>query len=122
MVREYEYTFDDLVRNLVEYTQSNPDCNAKAISQNVLAFLNEVAEANNGIGESERDALLEAEESLHSGYGRVRYRCGAGDETVWPSGIDKRVTGVAPPCPAAPPDPVQRTRGPHGHALPSPRR
>lgn len=64
MVHECEYTFDDLVRNLVKYTQSSPDCDAKAISQNVLAFLNEVAEANNGIGKSERDALLEAEKAF----------------------------------------------------------
>ena len=64
MVRECEYTFDDLVRNLVKFTQSSPDCDAKAISRNVLAFLNEVAEANNGIGESERDALLEAEKAF----------------------------------------------------------
>ena len=64
MVSECEYTFDDLVRNLVEFTRSNPDCDAKAISRNVLAFLNEVAEASNGIGESERDALLEAEKAF----------------------------------------------------------
>ena len=64
MVSECEYTFDDLVRNLVEFTRSNPDCDPQAISRNVLAFLNDVAEASNGIGESERDALLEAEEAF----------------------------------------------------------
>lgn len=65
-VSECKYTFDDLVRSLVEFTRSNPDCNAQAISQNVLVFLNEVAEASNGIGESERDALLEAERAFSS--------------------------------------------------------
>lgn len=64
MVSECEYTFDDLVRNLVEFTRSNPDCDAQAISRNVLAFLNEVAEASNGIGESERNALLEVEKAF----------------------------------------------------------
>ena len=64
MVSECEYTFDDLVRNLVEFTRSNPDCDPQAISRNVLAFLNDVAEASNGIGESERNALLEAEEAF----------------------------------------------------------
>ena len=64
MVSECEDTFDDLVRNLVEFTRSNPDCDAQAISRNVLAFLNEVAEASNGIGQSERNALLEAEKAF----------------------------------------------------------
>ena len=64
MVSEFEYTFDDLVRNLVEFTRSNADCDAQAISRNVLAFLNEVAEASNGIEESERNALLEAERAF----------------------------------------------------------
>ena len=64
IVSECEYTFDDLVRNLVEFTRSNPDCNAQAISQNVLVFLNEVAEASNGIAGSERVALLEAERAF----------------------------------------------------------
>ena len=64
MVSECEYTFDELVRNLVEFTRSNPDCNAQAISRNVLAFLNEVAEAINGIGESESSALLEAKRAF----------------------------------------------------------
>lgn len=69
MVSECEYTFDDLIGSLVEYTRSNPDSNAKAISRNVLAFLHEVAEASDGIGESERDALLEAEKAF-----RIRLR------------------------------------------------
>lgn len=64
MVSECEYTFDDLVRNLVKFTRSNPDCDAQAISQNVLAFLNDVAEASNGTGRSERNALLEAEQAF----------------------------------------------------------
>ena len=34
---------------------------AGTFSENVLVFLNEVAEASNGIAEIERDALLEAE-------------------------------------------------------------
>ena len=64
MVSEYEDTFDDLVRDLVEFTRANQDCDAQAISRNVLAFLNDVAEASNGIGESERIALLETEKAL----------------------------------------------------------
>ena len=37
---------------------------AGTCSENVLVFLNEVAEASNGIAESERDALLEAERAF----------------------------------------------------------
>ena len=66
MVSECKFTFDDLVSNLVEFTRSNPDCDAQAILQSVFVFLNEVAEASNGIGESERDALLEAEKAFSS--------------------------------------------------------
>ena len=64
MLSECGDTFDDLVRGLVEFTQSNQDCDAQAISQHVLAFLNEVAEASDGIAESERNALLEAERAF----------------------------------------------------------
>ena len=64
MVSESELGFSDLVENLVEFTRSNPDCNAPAISQNILAFLREVAEASGGVSESERRALLEAETSF----------------------------------------------------------
>ena len=65
MVSECDDTFDDLVGKLVGFTQSNPDCNAKAISEDVLAFLRDVAEASNGINESERNALREAEKAFN---------------------------------------------------------
>ena len=64
MVNESDLGFSDLVKNLVEFMRSNQDCNAPAISENVLAFLHEVAEASDGIGASERHALLEAEKAF----------------------------------------------------------
>ena len=64
MVNESDSGFNDLVKNLVDFTRSNPDCHAPAISQNILAFLHEVAEASDGIRASERHALLEAEKAL----------------------------------------------------------
>ncbi|MCY4670161.1 MAG: TerB family tellurite resistance protein [Rhodococcus sp.] len=64
MVNESDLGFNDLVKNLVDFTRSNPDCHAPAIRQNVLAFLHEVAEASDGIRESERHALLEAEKAF----------------------------------------------------------
>lgn len=64
MVNESDLEFSDLVENLVDFTRTNPDCNAPAISQNILAFLREVAEASGGVSESERRALLEAEKAF----------------------------------------------------------
>lgn len=64
MVNESDLEFSDLVENLVDFTRTNPDCNAPAISQNVLGFLREVAEASGGVSESERGALLEAENAF----------------------------------------------------------
>ena len=64
MANESDLGFKDLVKNLVDFTRSNPDCNAPAISQNVLGFLQEVAEASDGIRASERHALLEAEKAF----------------------------------------------------------
>ncbi len=64
MVNESDLGFNDLVKNLVDFTRANPDCHAPAIWQNVLAFLHEVAEASDGIRESERHALLEAEKAF----------------------------------------------------------
>ena len=61
MARESHLAFDDLVKNLVEFMRSNEDCNGPIISQNVLAFLYEVAKASDGIGERESRALRAAE-------------------------------------------------------------
>jgi len=68
-VSECEDTFDDLVGNLVEFTRSNPDCNAQKISEDVRKFLNDVAEAVDGIGASERQALMEMKRAFtqHTG-------------------------------------------------------
>lgn len=63
-VSESESTFDELVRDLVEFTRSNPDCDAQAISRDVFAFLNDVAEATDGVGDNERDTLLQAEKAF----------------------------------------------------------
>ena len=59
-----EDTFDNLVRGLVEYTQKNPDCNAKAIAKDVVEFLEDVANASQSLGEPERKALLEVERAF----------------------------------------------------------
>ena len=72
MVNESDLEFNDLVKNLVEFTRSNRDCNATAISQNVLAFLHEVAEVSDGIRESERHALLAAESAFIPDSGKFR--------------------------------------------------
>lgn len=64
MAGESDLELDDIVKNLVEFTRSNPDCHAPAILQNVLAFLHEVAEASDGVRECERRALLKAEKAF----------------------------------------------------------
>ena len=57
-------TFSEAISDFIEFIQSHPDCNANIISQNVMAFLQEVAEASNGVVDRERHALLEAESAF----------------------------------------------------------
>ncbi len=71
MVNETALGFSDLVKNLVNFTRSNRDCHAPAILQNALAFLREVAEASDGIRESERHALLETERAFAPEKGKL---------------------------------------------------
>lgn len=71
MVSESALQLNDIVRNLVEFTRSNPDCHAPAILENVLAFLREVAEASDGVRECERRALLEVEKAFAPQKGRL---------------------------------------------------
>lgn len=71
MASESDLDLDDIVKNLVEFTRSNPDCHAPAILQNVLAFLHEVAEASDGVRECERRALLKAEKAFGPQNGRL---------------------------------------------------
>ena len=64
MASESVLTFGEVIRNFVEFMRSNPDCNAKVVSQNVMAFLQEVAEASNGVVDREQRALLETESAF----------------------------------------------------------
>ena len=64
MASESALTFGEVIGNFVEFMRSNPDCNAKVVSQNVMAFLQEVAEASNGVVEREQRALLETESAF----------------------------------------------------------
>jgi len=63
-VSECEETFDQIVKNVVGLTRSNPDCNAEKISEGILEFLYEVAEAVDGIVPSESDALEQVKEAF----------------------------------------------------------
>ena len=60
MASESALTFSEVIGSFVEFIRSNPDCNAKVVSQNVMAFLQEVAEASNGVVDCEQRALIEA--------------------------------------------------------------
>lgn len=64
MASETTLTFGEVIGNFVEFMRSNPDCNAKVVSQNVMAFLQEVAEASNGVVDREQRALLETESAF----------------------------------------------------------
>ena len=64
MASESTLTFGEVIGNFVEFMRSNPNCNAKVVSQNVMAFLQEVAEASNGVVDREQRALLETESAF----------------------------------------------------------
>ena len=64
MASESALTFDEVISSFVEFIRSNPDCNAKVVSQNVMAFLQEVAEVSNGVVDREQRALLETESAF----------------------------------------------------------
>ena len=64
MAGEFALTFDEVIDSFVEFIRSNPDCNAKVVSQNIMAFLQEVAEASNGVVDCEQRALLAAESAF----------------------------------------------------------
>lgn len=64
MADESALTFDEFIDSFVEFIRSNPDCNAKVVSQNIMAFLQEVAEASNGVVDREQRALLAAESAF----------------------------------------------------------
>lgn len=64
MASESALTFGEVIGSFVEFIRSNPDCNAKVVSQNVMAFLHEVAEASNGVVDREQRALIEAERAF----------------------------------------------------------
>ncbi|MXZ26595.1 MAG: hypothetical protein F4Y80_17385 [Caldilineaceae bacterium SB0665_bin_21] len=64
MASESEHTFGEVISSFVEFILSNPDCNAKVVSQNVMVFLQEVAEASNGVVDREQRALLEAKSAF----------------------------------------------------------
>ena len=104
MVNESDLGFNELLTNLVEFTRSNRDCNAPAISQNVLAFLHEVAEASDGIRECERHALLNAERAFTPDRGKFRTSVAKAKRRL----LFRRSTS-APPKPAAPRSSSRRT-------------
>ena len=104
MVNESDLGFSELLTNLVEFTRSNRDCNAPAISQNVLAFLHEVAEASDGIRECERHALLNAERAFTPDRGKFRTSVAKAKRRL----LFRRSTS-APPKPAAPRSSLRRT-------------
>ena len=64
MASESALTFSEVISNFIEFIRSNPDCNAKVVSQNIMAFLQEIAEASNGVVDCEERALLEAESAF----------------------------------------------------------
>ena len=64
MASESALTFDEVIGGFVEFIRANPDCNAKVVSQNVMAFLQEVADASNGVVDREQRALLAAESAF----------------------------------------------------------
>ena len=65
MASASDLTFSEIMSNFIEFTRSNPDCNATIISHNIMAFLREIAEASNGVVDREHRALLEAENCKH---------------------------------------------------------
>ncbi len=76
MTSESALTFSEVISNFVEFIRSNPDCNAMIVSQNVIAFLQEVAEVSNGIVDREHRALLEAERAFAEWQTPKGYRVG----------------------------------------------
>ncbi len=62
-----ETTLKDMVRNLVEFQATNPDCNPIGMKNDILSFLEEVAHADGDLDERETLAIeiVERELSLH---------------------------------------------------------
>ena len=64
MADEANTDFRTVVTNLAKFTRGNSDCNARAIGENVMRFLRDVASADHTVTPGEKAALADAEDVL----------------------------------------------------------